>query len=143
MKGGKFVVIKLRELIKTAVFAVMGVIIIAGFIWFFINLGGGDGQKEYGNYKDGTYYTKVALGEENAMVKVAIEQGNIADITLDGFSDTAMVFYPLLEPALEEVAREVIKTQSFEISVSNQNVYSAQAILQGVATALEQAKIQE
>lgn len=144
MKGGKFVVIKLRELIKTSIFAVLGVIIIAGFIWFFLNLGGNENSgfigKQTETYADGAYYTKVDLGDENAMVKVEVLEGKIADIKLDNFSDSAMVFYPLLEPAVEEVAREVIKNQSFSISVSEKNAYSAQAILQGVVTALEQAK---
>lgn len=155
MKGGKFVVIKLTELIKTIVFAVLGVIVIIGFIWFFLSLGDkndngiGIGSSSNGssyvmgniqNYNDGAYYTKVDLGEENAMVKVEVSEGMISGISLENFSDSAMVFYPLLEPAVEEVAREVIKNQSFNISVSDKNAYSAQAILQGVVIALEQAK---
>lgn len=146
MKGGKFVVIKLRELIKTAVFAVLGVIIIVGFICFFLSIGNSKTDSVFNEvtniqmYKDGAYYTKVDLGDENAMLKVEVYNGKISDIRLDTFSDSAMVFYPLLEPAVEEVAKEVIKNQSFNISVSNQNAYSAQAILQGVVVALEQAK---
>lgn len=149
MKGGKFVVIRLKELIKTTVFAILGVIIIIGFIWFFLNLGDEKASNVWNEsniissrvqkYKDGAYYTKVDLGDENAMIKVEVLGGEIHDIKLDTFSDSAMVFYPLLEPAVEEVAKEVIKSQSFNVSISNQNAYSAQAVLQGVVIALEQA----
>ena len=36
MNGTKFVVIKFRELVKTVVFAILGVIIIVGLIYFFL-----------------------------------------------------------------------------------------------------------
>ena len=50
MSGTKFVVVKMKELVKTAVFAVLGVVILAGLIYFFLHLGddGGDGA-----YRDG------------------------------------------------------------------------------------------
>ena len=35
MSGTKFVVVKMKELVKTAVFAVLGVVILAGLIYFF------------------------------------------------------------------------------------------------------------
>ena len=136
MSGGKFVVIKLRELIKTAVFAILGVIILVGFIWFFLNLG----KEDSASYKDGSYYTQVVVGEESAMVCVAVERGMVADISLSEMSESAMVFYPLLETAVEEVCAEVVKNQSLDIQVSEQNAYSAQTILKGVAQALEDAK---
>ena len=43
MSGTKFVVVKMKELVKTAVFAVLGVVILAGLIYFFLHLGDGGG----------------------------------------------------------------------------------------------------
>ena len=53
MGSTKFVVVKARELIKTAVFAVLGVIIIVGLITFFLHMGD---EENTGMYRDGTYY---------------------------------------------------------------------------------------
>ena len=39
----RFMVVKAKELIKTAVFAVLGVIILVGLIAFFLNMGKHDG----------------------------------------------------------------------------------------------------
>ena len=54
--------------------------------------------------------------------------------------ESEAVFYPVLESAMEEVAREVVATQSLTIAVSKQNAASAQVILDAVAQGLEQAK---
>lgn len=136
MSGTRFVVVKLKELIKTVVFAVLGVIILVGLIWFFLSLG----DKDSGTYRDGVYHTQVAIGDESAMVSVTVEDGVIEDVALSEVSESTMVFYPLLESAAEEVCKEVVKTQSLTIQVSEQNAYSAQAILEAVAQGLEEAK---
>ncbi|MFI3175749.1 MAG: hypothetical protein R3Y53_11255 [Bacillota bacterium] len=140
MKGGKFVVIKLKELIKTVVFAILGVVIIIGLIYFFLGLGKGDEQSM--KYVDGTYYANVVMGQEKAEICVDVSDGKIADVTIASRSESVAVFYPLLDPAMEEVAREVVKNQSLSVQVSEQNTYSAQALLKGVATALEKAVVE-
>ena len=47
MSGTKFVVVKMKELVKTAVFAVLGVVILAGLIYFFLHLGDDGGECTY------------------------------------------------------------------------------------------------
>lgn len=137
MSGTKFVVVKMKELVKTAVFAVLGVVILAGLIYFFLHLGDDSGESAY---RDGTYYADMELGGETAAVAVTVENGKIADIALSGQSDSVAVFYPLLETAVEEVGREVTKNQSLTIEVSPQSAHSSQLVLDAVAEGLEKAK---
>lgn len=137
MSGTKFVVVKMKELVKTAVFAVLGVVILAGLIYFFLHLGDDSGESAY---RDGTYYADMELGGETAAVAVTVEDGKIADIALSGQSDSVAVFYPLLETAVEEVGREVTKNQSLTIEVSPQSAHSSQLVLDAVAEGLEKAK---
>lgn len=136
MSGTKFVVVKLKELIKTAVFAVLGVVILVGLIWFFLSLG----NRDAGTYRDGVYNSRVTLGGETATVSVTVAEGMITDVALTDLPETTQVFYPLVQSAAEEVAREVVKNQSLSVQVSEQNTYSAQAILEAVAQSLEQAE---
>lgn len=136
MSSTKFVVVKLKELIKTAVFAVLGIIILVGLIWFFLGLG----QKDSATYRDGVYHAQMALGDERAMVSVTIAKGEIEDIALADLPETAQVFYPMLETAVDEVAREVVANQTLTIQVSEGNAYSAQVILEAVAEGLSQAQ---
>ena len=137
MGSTKFVVVKARELVKTAVFAVLGVIIIVGLITFFLHIG--DDEKT-GMYRDGTYYGEMETGGEITEIAVVIENGEIADVSVEETSEAVAVFYPLLETAVEEVGREVVATQSLTVEVSPENAYSAQLVLDAVAECLEKSK---
>lgn len=137
MGSTKFVVVKAKELVKTAVFAVLGVIIIVGLITFFLNMGK---DEDTGLYRDGTYYGEMNVGQETAEIAVTVEDGEIADISMEEPGEAVEAFYPLLETAAEEVGREVVATQSLTIEVDPENAHSAQMILNAIAEGLEQAK---
>ena len=137
MGSTKFVVVKARELIKTAVFAILGVIIIVGLITFFLHMGD---EENTSLYRDGTYYAELELGGEGTEIAVEIRDGEIADISMEEPAEAVAVFYPLLETATEEVGREVVATQSLTIAVMPENAHSSQLILDAVAACLEKAK---
>lgn len=137
MGSTKFVVVKAKELVKTAVFAVLGVIIIVGLITFFLNMGK---DEDTGLYRDGTYYGEMQVGQERAEIAVTVEDGEIADISMEKPDEAVAAFYPLLETAAEEVGREVVATQSLTVAVDAENAHSAQLVLNAIAEGLEQAK---
>lgn len=137
MGSTKFVVVKAKELVKTAIFAVLGVIIIVGLITFFLNMGK---DEDTGLYRDGTYYGEMNVGEETAEIAVTVEDGEIADISMEEPAEAVAAFYPLLETAAEEVGREVVATQSLTVEVDAENAHSAQLVLNAIAEGLEQAK---
>lgn len=137
MGNTKFVVVKAKELVKTAVFAVLGVIIIVGLITFFLNMGK---DEDTGLYRDGTYYGEMNVGEETAEIAVTVEDGEIADISMEEPTEAVAAFYPLLETAAEAVGQEVVATQSLTVEVDAENAHSAQMVLNAIAEGLEQAK---
>lgn len=137
MGSTKFVVVKAKELVKTAVFAVLGVIIIIGLITFFLNMGK---DEDTGLYRDGTYYGEMNVGQETAEFAVTVEDGEISAISMEDPGEAVAAFYPLLETAAEEVGREVVATQSLTIEVDPENAHSAQLVLNAIAEGLEKAK---
>ena len=137
MGSTKFVVVKAKELIKTAVFAVLGVIIIVGLITFFLHMGD---EENTGMYRDGTYYGEMEVGGEITEIAVEIRNGQIADISMEEPAEAVTVFYPLLETAAEEVGQAVVATQSLTVEVEPENAHSAQLILDTVAECLEKAE---
>lgn len=137
MGSTKFVVVKARELIKTAVFAVLGVIIIVGLITFFLHMGD---EENTGMYRDGTYYGEMEVGGEVTEIAVEIRDGQIADISMEEPAEAVTVFYPLLETAAEEVGQAVVATQSLTVEVEPENAHSAQLILDTIAECLKKAE---
>lgn len=137
MGSTKFVVVKAKDLIKTAVFAVLGVIIIVGLITFFLHMGD---DENTGMYRDGTYYGEVSTGGALTEIAVKVKDGQIAKISMEEPAAAVAVFYPLLEDTAEVVGKAVVESQSLEVEVSPENAYSAQLILDTVAECLEKAK---
>ena len=137
MGSTKFVVVKAKELIKTAVFAVLGVIILVGLITFFLHMGD---EENTGMYRDGTYYGEMELGGEITEIAVEIKNGEIADVSMEEPAEAVAVFYPLLETAAEEVGQAVVATQSLTVEVEPENAHSAQLVLDTIAECLQQAE---
>ena len=137
MGSTKFVVVKAKELIKTAVFAVLGVIIIVGLITFFLHMGD---DENTGMYRDGTYYGQLYTGENATEVAVKIKNGEIASVSMAEPAEAVAVFYPLLEGTAEAVAEKVVQAQTLEVEVDPESAYSAQLVLDAIASCLEQAK---
>lgn len=137
MGSTKFVVVKAKELIKTAIFAVLGVIIIVGLIAFFLHMGD---DENTGMYRDGTYYGEMETGGEITEIAVEIKNGEIADVSVEETTEAVAVFYPLLETAVEEVGQAIVESQSLTVEVAPENAYSAQLVLDAVAKCLETAE---
>ena len=136
MNSTKFVVVKLKELVKTVVFAVLGIVILIGLISFFLHFG----EEKTGAYTDGTYETALLLNGSEAKVSVTVEKGKISGVELAETSRETEFFYPLLAEVVGEVEQAVVKNQSLAVSVSPENARSAQAVLNAVAEGLKTAK---
>ena len=137
MRGTKFMVVRLKELLKTAVFVVLGVIILLGLAKFFLGLGE---ESKTGEYKDGTYYGSITAGEEGALVAVTVTDGKISAGTMQEQSENLAALYPMVAEILPEVGAEVVRTQSLSVAVKEGSAYSAKLVLDAVAQGLEEAK---
>ena len=135
--GTKFVVVKAKELVRTAVFAVLGVIIIVGLITFFLRMGD---EENTGMYRDGTYYGEMQTGTQVTEVAVEIRNGEIADVSIAEPAEEVAVFYPLLETAAEEVGQAIVEGQTLAVEVSPEQTHSAQLVLDAVAECLKKAE---
>lgn len=135
----KIVVIKFKELIKTAVFAVIGIAVIIFLIYIFIPKTG----KQQALYTPGTYSASIILHNNPIEVDVTVSETEIKDIQLLNMGETQEVFYPLLEPSMDELAAEIIKNQSTEITASADKSTTYDILLSAVDYALAQARIEE
>ncbi|MEI3507069.1 MAG: hypothetical protein V8Q32_06425 [Anaerotignum faecicola] len=112
----RFMVERRRKSNQTAVFAVLGVIILVGLIAFFLNMG------EALRRISGRYLLRGnAAWRETAEVAVTIAEGRIAEVSMEEATEAVAVFYPLLAEVTETVGQAVIENQSAEIAVESEN----------------------
>lgn len=139
MGGTKIFVVQLKELIKMAIFAVIGIALIIMLIYFFIPK-----EKPVESsalYNAGTYSSEIVLQNGPVSVEVTVSENEITGIQLKNIAEIQEVFYPLLEPTVETLSKEIIAKQTLDIPVSTETQYTSQVILSAIDTALAKAVI--
>lgn len=140
MGGTKIVVLQLRELIKTAIFALVGIVLIIMLIYFFFPK---DKTKDaVTRYIPGTYSSQLTLNSDPVQIDVTVTETEITSIELKNMAEVAEVFYPLITPTFEDVSQAIIKAQSLDIPVSADTQFTSQVLLDAVSDALDQAAIE-
>ena len=113
----KIVVLKLKELICAGVFLALAILAI---ILFVITSKSGKGtsaskQEDTSSlYIPGTYTTAMILNGSNVELAVTVDETAILSIDLKNMDETISVMYPLMEPALEDLASQIIEKQSID-----------------------------
>lgn len=141
----KIVVLKLKELICAGIFLVLGILAIILLAITFTNKdenASNTSQDSSAIYIPGTYTTAMVLNGSNVELAVTVDETAILSIELQNMDETVSVMYPLMEPALEELASQIMEKQSIEgIQYSSDNLYTSTILLNAITSSLNQAKI--
>ena len=141
----KIVVLKLKELICAGIFLVLGILAVILLAITFTNKDENNSptlQDSSAIYVPGTYTTAMVLNGSNVELAVTVDETAILSIELQNMDETVSVMYPLMEPALEELASQIMKNQSIEgIQYSSDNLYTSTILLNAITSSLNQAKI--
>ena len=128
-KSPKFMVFHLRELIYTVVFVLLGIVLVISLIFMFCNKNQGKKEKETtsSQFEAGVYTSNVTLNGNPMEISVTLDNDHINAITVDNVSDTIATMYPLVQPAFEDIAKQIVDTQSVDnikFSEDSQYTYS-------------------
>jgi uncharacterized protein with FMN-binding domain len=129
-------VFKLKEVIYTALFAIVGLILLIMLIHHFIP----KKTEPVMFYQAGTYITSIALDHTKVNVAVTLKDNEITSIELIDCDEIAKTMYPLLESSVSYLNDEITRTQSTDIKPNPEAVETTQLLLQGIEHALAQAK---
>ena len=73
-------------------------------------------------------------------MEVTVDESHINSIRFSNIDETVATMYPLIQPAIEDIADQVYEKQSLEgIEYSQDNPYTSQIILGAINDALEKA----
>ena len=139
----KIIVLHLKELIYTGIFAVLGILFLILLIIMFLP---GKSQAPMSSEADdrfvpGKYTTSVILGSSAVDVEVVVDDNNINSIRLVNLDEAVTTMYPLMEPALNDLAVQICEKQSLEdITYSDDNKYTSQVLLEAITSALSLAE---
>ena len=140
----KIVVLHLKELIYTAIFAVLGILLIILLIFMFLPDNKDKTTKETMKYTAGVYTSSIQLNDNAIDVEVMVDSTHINSISLVNLDETTAAMYPLMQPALDNISQQIYEKQSLEnIAYEDDNQYTSMVLLQAIQADLDKAAYTE
>lgn len=135
----KIVVLHMKEIIYTAVFVVLAIVLILLLVFMFLPKSK-DAKPEEEKYMPGVYTSTVTLNNTALEVEVSVDESHINSIRFSNLDETVTTMFPLIQPAIEDIAEQIYDTQSLDdIKYSEDNPYTSQLIINAVDEALKKA----
>lgn len=157
----KIVVLHMKELIYTAIFAVLGILFIVLLAMMFLpdkdkdKDRSGEPRAEDASgpepvmaevsslYIPGIYTTELVLGSETVDVEVIVDKDSITSIRLAGLNEDVTTVYPLLQPTLDSICEQVYAQQSLEsVTYTAESKYTSLVLLEAIQASLDKAAAQ-
>ena len=134
----KIVVLHMKEIIYTAIFVVLGLILLILFSFMFFPKS--DSASEDVSYTPGVYTSSFAINNTNLEVEVSVDRTHINGIRFTNLNESVAAMYPLMQPTIESLTEQICKSQSLEsIDYSDENAYTSKIILKAIEEALQKA----
>lgn len=137
----------MREIIYTGIFAVLGIILIVLMIIMFKpkkEAGSAQTAAEAAKYTAGVYTSEITIGDSAIDVEVVVDTGHINSIRLVNLSESVTTMYPLIQPALEDLASQIYESQTTDgITFSADSKYTSQILLDAIKDSLNKARVKD
>ncbi len=141
----KIFVFKMKSLIYTAIFALLGILLIALLIYMFYPSKKPSAQTSAGVnnevlYTPGIYTSSITLEDQSIDVAVTVDSNQIKSINFVNLNETVSTMYPLMETALHNISEQIYTSQSLSsISYSDDMKYTANVLIRAIENALNNA----
>ena len=135
----KIVVLHMKEIIYTAVFVVLGLILLILFAFMFFPKSNSD--SEHSSNTPGVYSSSFSINSTDLEVEVSVDSSHINAIRFTNLTDSVAAMYPLMQPTIESLSEQICNSQSLnDIEYSDENAYTSQIVLKAIENALKKAQ---
>jgi len=142
----KIVVLHMKEVIYTAIFLALAILLIIVLIVMFGPKGNSQTTSAVieeslsDKYIAGVYTTSIELNDNTFDVQVTVDKNHINSIALVNLNEATTAMYPLMEPTLDSLASQIYEKQSTDdIITSEDNKYTSMLLLEAIKAALTKA----
>ncbi|HHV12024.1 MAG TPA: hypothetical protein GXX75_17260 [Clostridiales bacterium] len=143
MAKTKIVVIQLKEIIYTVIFAALGILLILLLIFMFK---GGKDEEEASNetnlYTAGTYSSTFTLNDMALNMVVVVDKDHINHVSIENLDEAVTTMFPLIQPSLEAIALQLYNDVPInEVEFMEDSKYTQQLLVEAIQTTLEKATV--
>lgn len=156
----RIVVLHMKELIYTGIFAALGILLVIVLAIMFLpdrentqpnNPETPPADKEESTaaasdnvlYIPGIYATELILSGQSVDVEVIVEKNAVTSIRLVNLSDAVTTMYPLLQPTLDSICKQVYEKQALDnITYTAESKYTSLVLLEAIQSSLDKALVE-
>lgn len=143
MAKTKIVIIQLKEIIYTAIFVGLGILLILFLVFMFLpkNKEEATPISEASLYNPGVYTSQLVLGDTTLNIEVVVDANHVNSVAIANLSDSIATMYPLVSPALKEIETQLSNNIPIEdVQISESSKYTQILLLETVENALKKAE---
>ena len=144
--GTKIFVLQMKDLIRIGLFTLLGLALVILLLVLLVPRGRAAAPEEeaeavytYTRFYPGTYASTIILNNEPVQVRVTVSEHHIQSVYLYGMDDVQRLFYPLIEPRMNDLAEEVLRYQSAYIQPTTDYPVTTGILQKAVIAALQLA----
>lgn len=141
MSKTRIVIIQLKEIIYTAIFVGLGILLILLLIFMFApDKDDRASQNTKNQYTAGVYTSMVTLNDTALNVEMVVDENNINSLRIVNIDESVTTMYPLLEPSLEKIEKQLNSGVDInDIELSEDSKYTQILLLDAIRTTLDKA----
>jgi hypothetical protein len=142
MAKTKIVVIQLKEIIYTVIFAALGILLILLLIFMFSGKDNEDVTSNTPLYKAGVWTSSIPLSDTVINIEVVLDENHINSVRIVNIDETITTMYPLVEPALDELSEQLYNDVPIDqLKLNDHNRYTQTLLIEAIKAALDKAKV--
>lgn len=140
MSKTKIVILQLKEIIYTAIFVGLGILLILLLIFMFLPKNKDTASLDTQQYKAGKYTSALVLNDTSLNIEVVVDENHINSVTITNIDDSITAMYPLMAPGLEEIADQLYDGVDINsVKISDDSKYTQTLLLDSVKAILDKA----
>ena len=156
MSRTRIVIFQMKEIIYTAVFVGLGILLLVLLFFMFWPGKGKDsagtsspaaisGSKKSaptssGKYIAGVYSSELTLGESKINLRVSLDKDRVKSVEVVNLKESVETMYPLIKPAVKEISDQLAQDIApDQVVLSDDSPYTSQLILDTVCQVMNEA----
>lgn len=143
MSKTKIVILSLKEIIYTAIFVGLGLLLVLLLVIMFRpNRTKTPDEQGAALYHPGVYTAQITLGQNSLNLELVVDDNHINSVSFRNLEESVETMYPLVKPCLSDISDQLAAgTEIEELTLSSQNQYTQELLVQAVEGLLEKAYI--
>lgn len=155
MSKTKIVVLRMKEVVYTAVFVGLGILLLIVLFFMFGRQNSPKSESTQSNisnesstykndavYRAGIYESQFVIGENTINLEVALDEEQVKSVKVKNLDESVETMYPLMKSAVKDVSKQLSSGVSIdEVVLSKISMYTEKLVLDAVKTVLDEQKL--